>query len=162
MSLTEGMTNIFHATGRRMTSQRRLLLEVLTECDAHIDAEGIYALAKERDPNISLATVYRTLKVLKEAGIVQERMLDREGQKHHYEMAAKAHYHFTCIECGRVIEFESPLIKQASHELAQELNLEVVHTLVHLEGYCPDCKEILSVDAECASQIVSPARQALS
>ena len=101
-----------------MTSQRRLLLEVLTECDAHVDAEGIYALAKERDPNISLATVYRTLKMLKEAGIVQERILDREGQKHYYELAAKAHYHFTCLECGRVMEFESPLIEQASHELA--------------------------------------------
>ena len=99
------------------------------------------ALAKERDPNISLATVYRTLKVLKEAGIVQERILDREGQKHYYEMAAKAHYHFTCLECDRVIEFESPLIEQASQELAQELDLEVVHTRVHLDGYCPDCRE---------------------
>jgi len=148
MSLTDGMTQIFHATGRRMTSQRRLLLEGLSECDAHVDAEGIYALATERDPNISLATVYRTLKVLEEAGIVQKRMLDREGQKHYYEMAAKAHYHFTCIECGRVIEFESPLIKQASHELAQELDLEVVHTRVHLDGYCPGCKETPSVDSE--------------
>ncbi len=162
MSLTEGMTQIFQATGRRMTSQRRLLLEVLTECDAHVDAEGIYALAKERDPNISLATVYRTLKVLKEAGIVQERILDREGQKHYYEMAAKAHYHFTCLECGRVIEFESPLIKQASHELAQELDLEVVHTRVHLDGYCPDCKETFSVDPECASRIVDPAGHGLA
>ena len=162
MSLTEGMTQIFHATGRRMTSQRRLLLEVLAECDAHMDAEGIYALAKERDPNISLATVYRTLKVLKEAGIVQQRMLDREGQKHYYEMAEKAHYHFTCIECGRVIEFESPLIKQASHELARELDLEVAHTRVHLDGYCPDCKETLSVDPECASRPVNPAEHTLA
>jgi Fe2+ or Zn2+ uptake regulation protein len=148
MSLTEGMTQIFQTTGRRMTSQRRLLLEVLTECDDHLDAEGIYAQAKERDPNISLATVYRTLKVLKEAGIIQERMLDREAQKHHYEMAAKAHYHFTCLECGRVIEFVSPLIEQASYELAQELKLEVVHTRVHLDGYCPDCKETLSIPEE--------------
>jgi len=157
MTLTDGMTQIFHATGRRMTNQRRLLLEVLTECDAHMDAEGIYALAKERDPNISLATVYRTLKVLKESDIVQERILDREVQKRYYEMAAEAHYHFTCLECGRVIEFESPLIKQASHELAQELDLEVVHTRVHLDGYCPDCKETLSVDPECTSRIVDPA-----
>jgi Fe2+ or Zn2+ uptake regulation protein len=63
-------------------------------------------------------------------------------------MAAKAHYHFTCLECGRVIEFVSPLIEQASYELAQELDLEVVHTRVHLDGYCPDCKEILSIPEE--------------
>lgn len=148
MSLSEGMTKIFHTTGRRLTSQRRLLLEVLAECDDHLDAEGIYERAKDRDPNISLATVYRTLKVLKEVGLVQERMLDRERQKHHYEMAAKAHYHFTCLECGRVIEFESPLIEQASDELARELDLEVVHRRVHLDGYCPDCKQTISIPEE--------------
>jgi len=148
MSLSDGMTHIFHTTGRRLTSQRRLLLEVLAGCDDHLDAEGIYELAKERDPNISLATVYRTLKVLKEVGIVQERMLDHEGQKHHYEMAARAHYHFTCLECGRVIEFESPLIEQASDEVAEAWGLEVIHTRVHLDGYCPDCKETLSIPEE--------------
>ena len=144
MSLPDGMTQIFQATGRRLTSQRRLVLEVLAECEDHVDAEDIYALAKERDPNISLATVYRTLKMLKEVGIVQERLLDREGQKHHYEVAAKAHYHFTCLECGQVIEFESPLIEQASDDLAEELGVEVVHTRVHLDGYCPDCKQNIS------------------
>jgi Fe2+ or Zn2+ uptake regulation protein len=70
--------------------------------------------------------------------------LDREGQKHHYEVAAKAHYHFTCLECGQVIEFESPLIEQASDDLAEELGVEVVHTRVHLDGYCPDCKQNIS------------------
>lgn len=148
MSLPDGMTQIFHATGRRLTSQRRLLLEVLTEAEDHLDAEAIYDLARERDPNISLATVYRTLKMLKEAGIVQERLLDREGQKHHYEVAAKAHYHFTCLECGQVIEFESSLIEQASEDLAQELHVEVVHTRVHLDGYCPDCKQEVSTPEE--------------
>jgi Fe2+ or Zn2+ uptake regulation protein len=140
MAHTEAMTQIFHATGRRLTSQRRLLLEVLTERDDHLDAEAIYALAKKRDPNISLATVYRTLKVLKEVGVVQERILDREGQRHHYELTTEAHYHFTCLKCGRVIEFESALIEQASDELAKRLQLDVVHTRVHLDGYCPDCR----------------------
>jgi Fur family ferric uptake transcriptional regulator len=141
MPVPEGIPEIFQATGRRLTSQRLLLLEVLTECQDHLDAEAIYTLAKERDPNISLATVYRTLKVLKEEGIVQERLLDRERQKHHYEMAAQAHYHFTCLECGQVIEFESSLIEQACAELADRLNLDVVHARVHLEGYCTDCKQ---------------------
>jgi Fur family ferric uptake transcriptional regulator len=140
MSPSEGITQILQASGRRLTSQRRLLLEILNECHGHLDAEAIYALAKERDSNISLATVYRTLKVLKEIGIVQERILDSEGQKRHYEMAAKAHYHFTCLECGRVIEFESPLIERASREVAGQLDLEIVHTRLHLDGYCPDCR----------------------
>jgi Fe2+ or Zn2+ uptake regulation protein len=136
---SENITQILQASGRRVTSQR-LLLEVLGGCHEHLDAEEIYALAKKRDPNISLATVYRTLKVLKQVGVVQERHLDPEGQKHHYEMTAKAHYHFTCLECGRVIEFESHLIERASQELAEKLDLDILHARVHLEGYCPDCK----------------------
>lgn len=140
MSQSEGITQILQASGRRLTSQRRLLLEVLNEYHGHLDAEAIYALAKKRDPNISLATVYRTLKVLKEVGVVQERILDREGQRHHYELTTEAHYHFTCLKCGRVIEFESALIEQASDELAKRLQLDVVHARVHLDGYCPDCR----------------------
>jgi Fe2+ or Zn2+ uptake regulation protein len=141
MPLSEGVTQIFQTTGRRLTSQRRLLLKVLVECDEHLDAEAIYDLAKEQDPNISLATVYRTLKVLKEAGIVEEQILDPEGQRRLYEMADKTHYHFTCLGCGRVIEFESPLIEQAGVELAERFDLDVVQTRVHMDGYCAECQE---------------------
>jgi Fur family ferric uptake transcriptional regulator len=145
MSPSDGITQTFQATGRRLTSQRRLILKVLTEARDHLDAEAIYALAKQRDPNVSLATVYRTLKVLKEVGIVQQRLLDREGQKYHYEMAAEAHYHFTCLGCGSVIEFESRLIEQAGAKLAKQLKLDIVHTRVHLEGYCLNCKQTVSI-----------------
>lgn len=140
MAHSEGVTEIFQTTGRRLTSQRRLLLKVLAECEEHLDAEAIYELAKEQDPNISLATVYRTLKVLKEVGLVEERILDREGQKRQYEMTDRDHYHFTCLGCGQVIEFESPLIQEASAELAERLHLDVVQTRVHLDGYCADCQ----------------------
>ena len=148
MSDRKSVTHIFQAGGRRLTNQRRLVLGVLSECRDHLDAEAIYALAKKRDVRISLATVYRTLKVLKEEGVVQERILDSEGQKHHYEMAAQAHYHFTCLGCGRVIEFESLLIDRASHELAERLDLDVVHTRVNLDGYCPACKQGLATSEE--------------
>lgn len=138
--LYEGLTQILQATGLRLTTQRRLLLKVMAESRAHLDAEEIYALAREQDPNISLATVYRALKVFKEAGIIQERILDRAGQRRHYEMAGRAHYHFTCLGCGRVIEFELPMIEQVSAELAERLQLDVVHTRVHLDGYCSHCQ----------------------
>jgi len=134
------------ATGRRLTAQRRLLLKVLAECDAHLDAEGIYALAKEQDPNISLATVYRTLGLFKEIGIVQERILDREGQRRYYEVTDEVHYHFTCLSCGRVIEFESSLIEGAITELSERLSLDIVHAYVHMDGYCPDCQKERSAD----------------
>jgi Fe2+ or Zn2+ uptake regulation protein len=137
----EGAAQTLQATGRRLTTQRRLLLKVLAQSRAHLDAEEIYALAKEKDPNISLATVYRTLNVLTEAGIVQERANIRDGQRHYYEVTDTIHYHFTCLSCQRVIEFEAPLIEQAIAELAERLNLDIVHTRVHADGYCPACQQ---------------------
>jgi len=141
----EDAAQTLQATGRRLTSQRRLLLKVLAESRAHLDAEEIYALAKEKDPNISLATVYRTLNVLTEAGIVQERANIRDGQRHYYEVTDTIHYHFTCLGCQRVIEFEAPLIEQAIAELAERLNLDIVHTRVHADGYCPACQQKMMI-----------------
>ncbi len=137
----EDAAQALQATGRRLTSQRRVLLKVLAESRAHLNAEEIYALAKQKDPNISLATVYRTLNVLTEAGIVQERANIRDGQRHYYEVTDKIHYHFTCLSCQRVIEFEAPLIEQAIAELAERLNLDIVNTRVHADGYCPACQQ---------------------
>ena len=137
----EDAAHTLQATGKRLTSQRRLLLKVLAESRAHLDAEEIYALAKQKDPNISLATVYRTLNMLAEAGIVQERANIRDGQRHYYEVTDTIHYHFTCLSCQRVIEFEAPLIEQTIAELAERLNLDIVHTRVHLDGYCPACQQ---------------------
>ena len=141
MAPLEDAAQTLQATGKRLTTQRRLLLKVLAESRSHLDAEEIYALAKEKDPNISLATVYRTLNVLTEAGIVQERANIRDGQRHYYEVTDKIHYHFTCLSCQRVIEFEAPLIEQAIAELAERLNLDIVHTRVHADGYCPACQK---------------------
>ena len=141
MAPLEDAAQTLQATGKRLTTQRRLLLKVLAESRSHLDAEEIYALAKEKDPNISLATVYRTLNVLTETGIVQERANIRDGQRHYYEVTDKIHYHFTCLGCQRVIEFEAPLIEQAIGELAERLNLDIVHTRVHADGYCPACQQ---------------------
>ena len=141
---TDHLRDLLRSKGLRLTSQRRLILDVLEQSETHLHAEAIHDRVKARDPDISLATVYRTLKVLKEVGIVQERILDRQGQKHQYEMAAKTHHHFTCLECGKVIEFESSLIEQESDDLAKRLDLDVVNMRVHLDGYCPDCKQVAS------------------
>jgi Fe2+ or Zn2+ uptake regulation protein len=74
-------------------------------------------------------------------GLIEEHRL---GQEHaHYEAAQDApHYHFVCLQCGRVIEFESPLVKQAIQTFSQEHGLCVDDTHVRLSGYCPRCTEL--------------------
>lgn len=129
-----------HARGRRMTRQRRLVLNILNESQEHLDAVTLYSLARARDPKISLATIYRSLAILKEAGLVQEHRL---GQDHaHFETTqASPHYHFTCIKCGRVVEFETPLVMEAARKLCQSQGLQVLDVQLHFSGFCTQCVE---------------------
>jgi Fe2+ or Zn2+ uptake regulation protein len=135
----EDLRDIFRAAGRRLTSQRRLILEVLEESDLHLDAEGLHDQARLRDPDVSLATVYRTLAVLKELGLVEQHRLGEE--RGHYEPVRDGpHYHFTCLGCGRVIEFDTPLVAQIERELSAREGVRVTRAHLHLSGYCAECQ----------------------
>ncbi len=133
------LRGVFRAAGRRVTSQRRLILEVLAESHEHLDAEELYDRAKVHYPDISLATVYRTLAVLKEMGLVEEHRL---GEEHgHYEPVRDSpHYHFTCLGCGKVIEFDTPLVARIQQELSAREGVHVTSTHLHLNGYCAQCQ----------------------
>jgi Fe2+ or Zn2+ uptake regulation protein len=135
----DNLRDAFRAAGRRLTSQRSLVLEVLEASDEHLDAEALYVQAKLIDPNISLATVYRTLTVLKEMDLVEEHRL---GEEHsHYEsVRGKPHYHFTCLDCGRVIEFDTPLVKRIEQELSDREGVLVTGAHLHMTGYCAQCQ----------------------
>lgn len=137
--LNDHLRGAFRAAGRRLTTQRRLILDVLRQSDEHLDAEALYDRARSYDPDISLATVYRTLAVLKEMGLVEEHRL---GEEHgHYEAVRdEPHYHFTCLGCGKVIEFDTPLVAQAEQELSKREGVHVTSAHLHLSGHCAQCQ----------------------
>lgn len=147
-SHAETLANL-RATGHRITAQRQIVLEVVETSDEHLDAEAIFQRARAKDPRISLATVYRTLTVLKQMGRIEQRFLARDHAREHYEpVGAPEHYHFTCLGCHRVIEFQSPRVTQMTAELQRDLNLEVDHACICLEGYCATCAAKRDRDAE--------------
>jgi Fur family ferric uptake transcriptional regulator len=123
-----------------VTSQRRLLLSVMRDAEKHLDAKELYRRVSERDPNISLATVYRNLRLFKEQGLINERHL---GQAHcYYEMKRLGeHQHLVCEACGQVIEFESPLLRKLVAEVQRKNNFSVTKVELYLEGHCHKCKE---------------------
>lgn len=137
--LIEQAQQAFRLSGMRLTSQRRTILEVLDESESHLDAEALYHQAKTRDHNISLATVYRTLAALRQLGLIQQRHLVPDDQRGYYEIADQQHFHFTCLRCGRVIEFETPLVAQLQQGLAEEMGVQVVQARLYLEGNCAVC-----------------------
>jgi Fe2+ or Zn2+ uptake regulation protein len=141
-ALDERLQGALRSAGRRLTAQRRLILQVLEESTEHLDADALYDRVKARDPDVSLATVYRTLALLREIGLVEEHRL---GQDHgHYEaVRQEPHYHFTCLRCGKVIEFDTPLVAQIVQVLCEQEGVRVTSTHLHVSGYCPQCRDIV-------------------
>ena len=139
MTLADRLAESLHKSGRRMTQQRRLVMQVLEDNPGHLKVERVYDLAKARDPNISLPTVYRTLAVLKEMGLVESHTL---GEDHtHFEAVPETpHYHFTCVRCGRVVEFDAPQVVQIVRGLSECKGLQVTDVHLLLSGYCAQCR----------------------
>ena len=126
--------------GHPLTAQRRLLLDLLREADGHIDAKELYRRASSRDESISPATVYRTLNLFKELGLIDERRLGKVRCS--YELKrSNEHQHLVCQGCGKVIEFESPLVRNLVETVRREHGFNVTKAELYLEGYCPQCEQ---------------------
>ena len=128
------------SSGRRLTHQRELVLSVLSESHEHLDAETIHERVRRRSPRVSLATIYRTLTLLKGLGLVNEYKL---GEEHgHFEATPEApHYHFTCLSCHRVIEFSSPQIAEETQQTLESHGIILTDLRLQASGYCSDCRE---------------------
>lgn len=111
--------------GLRMTGPRKVIVAVLDRADDHPDAVELHRRAAEADPRISLATVYRTVKLLQDRGILARHAF-ADGRAR-YETAAQSHHdHLICLETGRVIEFQSDEIERLQEEVARRLGYAIV------------------------------------
>ncbi|MFA4835079.1 MAG: Fur family transcriptional regulator [Dehalococcoidia bacterium] len=125
--------------GQRMTSQRRLLFDLLRDADGHLDADELFRRAKEADPRISLSTVYRNLQLFKAQGLVTERHFVEDH--HYYEIKDSAeHYHLVCRSCGKVTEVENPLTEEMKRLVEKRIQFQITDIEVNMQGYCPKCQ----------------------
>lgn len=122
------MTDIIarcEARGLRMTDQRRILARVIGEAEDHPDVEELYARASAIDPRISLATVYRTVKLLEEAGIL-EKVEFGDGRARYEDAERDHHDHLIDVSSGRVIEFIDPEIEALQEKIAARLGFRLI------------------------------------
>ncbi len=133
----ESNRRALNVTGLRATSQRALILEIIRR--RHLDADEIYRQARGKQANISLSTVYRTLRMFKKLGLVEELHFDEEH--HHYEVKPSAeHHHLVCLDCGRVVEFQYPLARLVKRNVAEAKDFEITGSEVRMTGYCSKCR----------------------
>ena len=126
--------------GVRVTNQRALILEIIRQGKEHLDADEVYRRAREKQPRLSLSTVYRTLRLFKELGLVEE--LHFNDTHHLYEVKPSTeHHHLVCLGCGRVIEFQYPLSRYVKRNVAEAKGFKIVDTEIRMNGYCPKCQQ---------------------
>lgn len=119
--------------GLRMTGQRRVIAKVLEEATDHPDVEEMYNRASSIDSNISIATVYRTVKLLEETGIV-ERHEFRDGRARYEIVPENHHDHLIDLKTGNVIEFENAEIEALQEKIANKLGYKLVDHRLELYG----------------------------
>lgn len=125
--------------GLRITEQRRIIARVLSEAEDHPDVESLHARASAIDPHISIATVYRTVRLFEEAGILDRH--DFGDGRSRYEPAPEAHHdHLIDVETGRVIEFVDPELEALQKQIAEKLGFRLVDHRMELYGVTLDRK----------------------
>jgi Fur family ferric uptake transcriptional regulator len=121
------------AHGLRMTGQRRTIAQVLSDCDDHPDVEELHRRAAARDPNISIATVYRTVKLFEEYGIL-DRLDFRDGRARYEDADRDHHDHLIDVVSGEVIEFVDREIEHLQRRVAERYGYELVGHRLELYG----------------------------
>ena len=126
--------------GLKRTGQRDLILDVFLRTEGHVSGEDLYRLVQAQDPTVGQTTVYRTLRLLTDAGLAREvRFGDgRAHYEHNYKH--EHHDHMICSECGKIIEFYSPELEAIQDAMAAKHRFELTSHLLRMIGICADCR----------------------
>ena len=136
------LANGLRQDGRRLTSQRRKTLNLFEKIGSgiHLSAEEVHSQLLKSNARVSLATIYRTLKLLVSMGFLKELELSEGG--HRFELLSQEHpdhHHLICIRCGKTEEFEDYQVIQSGKLAAEKFHFELVESTLNVRGLCPAC-----------------------
>jgi len=140
-AILEEFKTILKQNKLKFTNQREIILYTLYNNEQHFTSEELYMLIKQEYPDLSvgIATVYRTLTVLEENGLVSSISLGTQGKK--YEIANKPHHdHIICEKCNKIVEFENEEIEALQDSIAKNNGFKLTNHLMQLYGICGECQ----------------------
>ncbi|WP_086245607.1 Fur family transcriptional regulator [Campylobacter devanensis] len=141
-ALLERFKRVLRDNGLKYTKQREVLLQTLYNNSEHFTPEQLYLYIKERHPglNVGIATVYRSLNLLEESGMVTSISFGVQGKK--FELANKPHHdHMICRQCGVIVEFEDQIIEKRQLAIAKENGFKLTGHIMQLYGVCSECNK---------------------
>lgn len=149
--------------GIRLTRQRQILLDLIDKSGQHLDADSLFNLAQEKDPKLNRVTVYRTLKLLKQEGLVDELdLMHYGGDQHYYETRMKQeHAHIICMRCGKVEEFFGEPLQKLRRQIEVDFGFQILLARTEIGGYCSHCQVLRGREVEEIASAVKPKMKAL-
>ena len=145
----EDFKELLRGKGLKVTSQRLLVLQIMAEHPVeHLTTEEIYDLVRKTNPEIGLATIYRTVQVLVDLHLIDKISFDDDVARYELRNSNTKHHHHhaICLGCGKVFSFEDDLLENLEAAVEDRLGFAVVDHEVKLYGYCRDCREKMDQD----------------
>lgn len=138
----QSSNDLLRKRGYRLTPQRHMILSVIQEAQSHVNIEQIMKRVQEINPYVSLSTVYRTLELLKNLGLIRETLLP--GEQPYYEVLdGQAHHHLTCLRCHKTLHLEEGLLGDLHEQLQQKYAFYGLSLNLVASGYCSSCWQIV-------------------
>jgi len=139
--MTDVSTDRSHSVAERAfrpTAQRTLVLDVVANADVHLTAAEVYERVRQREPRIGYGTVYRSLHLLAEHGLIQE--LTFADQSSRYDGRTERHDHVHCLGCGVLVDVEVPVALMARHVAEERSGFRITSHHTVFSGLCPQCR----------------------
>lgn len=132
--------------GVRITEQRRLIVGIIQDSPRHLDAATLLQMARKQDPTIDRSTVYRTISMLKNRGLIDELdLMHIEGEKHYYEVKTnRDHCHMACFRCGAIMEYTSSAFEKLKEDIAAQSGFQIRVVRLEVGGFCRKCRKAAS------------------
>lgn len=131
--------------GYKLTPQRRAILKVIIECEGkHLTVEELYDFVKQKCPEIGLATVYRTIQLLEQIGVIYKVDLKDDGCSRYelvHEDETHQHHHLICTKCGKIIEVEHDWLESLEKKIEEKYDFSIQNHSVKFYGLCNECKK---------------------
>lgn len=133
------LSEALQAGGYRVTRARKAIFQALIDSGGHVSADDIVSAVRRQEPNVGRMTVYRTLELLRQLGLVQP-VYQGTGAAHYVLMDEGHHHHLICSTCDRVIEFDECMAQEMGKLLQERFNFQIQGHLLEFYGLCDECR----------------------
>jgi Fur family transcriptional regulator, ferric uptake regulator len=141
----ENLKKFLEEKGWRLTKQRNAIIQNAVSCKGHFDPESLYMEMRQKGVKASRASVYRTLNLLYECGLVEKVRKTEHGTIYEHSLGRQHHDHMVCIACGEIIEFYSERLEKLQEEICQERDFIGANHTLEIRGYCRHCHTKITV-----------------